>query len=84
MRPDKDVDIDLILSHFQHVIDLAGDEHVSFGTDFDGTEIPDVVQDATGLPVVLREMKRRGYSDDRLERICNGNFLRVMKAVWRE
>jgi len=84
MRPEKDVDIDLILSHFQHVIDLVGDEHVSFGTDFDGTEIPEIVKDATGLPVVLREMKRRGYSDDRIERICNGNFLRVMKAVWRE
>lgn len=84
MRPDSDVDVDLIVRHFEHIIDLVGDEHVSFGTDFDGAGIPDVVKDAAGLPVVLREMKQRGWSDDRLERVCNGNFLRVMAAVWRE
>jgi membrane dipeptidase len=84
MRPDADVDLDLILSHFEHIIDLVGDEHVSFGTDFDGAGIPDVVKDAAGLPVVLREMKRRGWSDGRMERVCNGNFLRVMRAAWRD
>jgi membrane dipeptidase len=84
MRPDPDVDLDLIVRHFELVIDLVGDEHVSFGTDFDGTAVPDVVKDATGLPVVLREMKARGWSDARLERICNGNFVRVMESVWRD
>jgi microsomal dipeptidase-like Zn-dependent dipeptidase len=29
-------------------------------------------------------MKSRGWSDDRIERICNGNFVRVMEAVWRD
>ncbi len=84
MRPDPDVDLDLIVRHFEHIVDLVGDEHVSFGTDFDGTAVPEVVKDATGLPVVLREMKSRGWSDDRIERICNGNFVRVMEAVWRD
>ena len=84
MRPDTDVDVDLILRHFEHVVDLVGDAHVSFGTDFDGAEIPEIVKDSTGLPVVLREMKSRGWTDARVERICNGNFLRVMEAVWRE
>jgi membrane dipeptidase len=84
MRPDSDVDLDLIVRHFEHIVDLVGDEHVSFGTDFDGTAVPEVVKDATGLPVVLREMKSRGWSDDRIERICNGNFVRVMEAVWRD
>ncbi len=76
--------VDLILRHFEHIVNLVGDEHVSFGTDFDGAAIPEVVKDAAGLPVVLREMKRRGWSDDRIERIANGNFLRVMEAVWKE
>lgn len=39
--------------------------------------------DAAGLPVVLRALQARGYSDDRLERICNGNCLRVAAGVWR-
>ena len=87
LRPDMehgdDAPIDLILQHFDYIVNLAGDAHVSFGTDFDGTDIPAAVKDATGLPLVLRGLKQRGYSDDALERICNGNFLRVAEAVWR-
>lgn len=83
MTGDADVPLDLIVSHFDYIVNLVGDEHVSFGTDFDGTDVPAVVGDATGLPVVLRALKAKGYSDGRLERICNGNFLRVAAAVWR-
>ena len=87
LRPDMehgdDAPLDLILQHFDYIVKLVGDSHVSFGTDFDGTDIPAVVKDATGLPLVLRGLKQRGYSDDALERICNGNFLRVAGAVWR-
>jgi len=87
LRPDMqreatDTDIEVIVAHFDYVVNLAGDQHVSFGTDFDGTSIPAVVKDATGLPLVLRALKARGYSDGRLERICNGNFLRVAREVW--
>ena len=77
------VPLETVVSHFEHIINLVGDEHVSFGTDFDGADMPDCVKDAAGLPVVLREFKRRGWSDDRLERVCNGNVLRVAEAVWR-
>jgi membrane dipeptidase len=87
LRPDmqggSDVPMELIVSHFEHIINLVGDEHVSFGTDFDGTDIPAVVGDATGLTAVLRALKAKGYSDARMERICNGNFLRVAQAVWK-
>jgi membrane dipeptidase len=77
-----DVPVEAITAHFEHIVNLVGDEHVSFGTDFDGAEIPEVVKDAAGLPVVLRALKGLGYSDGRLERICNGNFLRVASQVW--
>jgi membrane dipeptidase len=83
MGPEDDTSLDLIVSHFDHIVNLVGDEHVSFGTDFDGTGIPSVVGDAAGLPVVLRALQSRGYSDAALERICNGNFLRVASEVWR-
>ncbi len=82
MKPDPDTDLEVIVAHFDYVVNLAGDENVSFGTDFDGTLIPACVKDAAGLPLVLRALKARGYSDDRIERICNGNFLRVAKQVW--
>jgi membrane dipeptidase len=88
LRPDMDgnkddASLDLIVSHFEHIIDLVGDRHVSFGTDYDGTSVPSVVKDAAHLPVILRAFKSRGWSDDRIERICHGNFRRVLQAVWR-
>jgi membrane dipeptidase len=87
LRPDMqreatDTDIEVIVAHFDYIVNLVGDEHVSFGTDFDGTSIPECVKDAAGLPVVLRALQSRGYSEDRLERICNGNWLRVMREAW--
>ena len=83
MQSNEDTSLDIIVSHFEHIVDLVGDEHVSFGTDFDGTDIPAVVKDAAGLPVVMRALKAKGYSDSRLERIANGNFLRVAAECWR-
>lgn len=89
LRPDMDRDhvgdtpLEVLADHFDHVVNLVGDEHVSVGSDFDGASIPSAIGDAAGLPVLLRELQRRGYSDDRLERICNGNFLRVASEVWR-
>ena len=87
VRPDMtantDYPIEWVVRTFEHVINLVGDEHASFGTDFDGAPMPDFLKDAAGLPVVLRELKRRGWSDGRMERVCNGNFLRVMGDAWR-
>ena len=87
LRPDMgredDTPLDLVVSHFEYIVDLVGDRHVSFGSDYDGTGVPRDLKDAAHLPVLLREFKRRGWSDDRIERVCNGNFRRVLSAVWR-
>lgn len=87
LRPDMDnrnddTPLDLVVSHFEHIINLVGDRHVSIGSDYDGTSVPRELKDAAHLPVLLREFKARGWSDDRIERICNGNFRRVLGAVW--
>jgi membrane dipeptidase len=84
MQPNPDTDLETIVAHFDYVVNLAGDEHVSFGTDFDGTNIPACIKDATGLPLVLDAFKARGWSDDRIDRIASGNFLRVAREVWGE
>ena len=78
---DSDPPLEVLVSHFTHVLDLVGDEHLSFGTDFDGTDVPSCVGDAAGLPVVVRALKARGLGEAALERVCNGNFLRVLETV---
>jgi membrane dipeptidase len=81
MRFDSDPPLETVVAHFMHIIDLVGDEHVSFGTDFDGATMPSAVPDASALPVVARALKARGLGEAALERVCHGNFLRVMEAA---
>ena len=87
VRPDRALDrstsIEMIAAHIDHIARLVGDAHVAIGTDFDGADMPDVLNDATRLPLLLRELKRRGYGDDAIERITHGNFVRVLGQVWR-
>ena len=44
-------DLDLLVAHIRHVVDLVGDDHVGLGSDFDGLfELPPDVPDCLGLP----------------------------------
>jgi membrane dipeptidase len=55
------------------------------GTDFDGAVMPNSVADATKMADVVRAMSSElGYSDDRIARICNGNFRRVLRDSWND
>jgi membrane dipeptidase len=71
-----------IADHIDHVVQVAGIDHVGLGSDFDGIEItPRGMEDASKLPDLVRELARRGYSEEDLEKILGGNVLRVMRQV---
>lgn len=87
LRPDKlrdpDTPLELVLQHIDYAVKLIGDRHVAIGTDFDGADMPNSVSDATKMIDVVRGMRDQlGYDDERLERICNGNWRRVLRAAW--
>lgn len=74
-----------VLAHIDHAVKVAGEEHVGIGTDFDGAVMPNSVADATKMVDVVRAMSSElGYSDDRIARICNGNFRRVLRDTWND
>jgi len=71
-----------IADHIDHVIKVAGVDHVGLGSDFDGIDsAPRGMEDASKLPNLVRELARRGYSEEDLEKIVGGNLLRVMRQV---
>jgi membrane dipeptidase len=71
-----------IADHIDHAVQVAGAGHVGLGSDFDGVDsIPRGMEDASKLPNLVRELARRGYSEDDLEKILGGNLLRVMRQV---
>jgi len=70
-----------IADHIDHIVKVAGPDHACLGSDFDGIPtIPTGMEDASKLPWLTAELRRRGYPPDQLEKILGGNVLRVLEA----
>jgi len=67
-----------VVDHIDHMVDVAGIDHVGIGTDFDGGGGVDGCFDASELPNLTIEMVRRGYTEEEITKIWGGNFLRVL------
>jgi membrane dipeptidase len=70
-----------IVDHIDHIVKLVGVDHVGIGSDFDGVQstVADLATIAD-LPNLTKELLRRGYSANDVEKILGGNMLRVMDA----
>ncbi len=67
-----------IVDHIDHIVKIAGVDHVGLGSDFDGVPaLPDDLGGIEGLPKITLELVRRGYSDDDILKILGENFLRA-------
>ena len=69
------------LEHLHHMVSVMGPEHVGIGTDFDGDGGVRGLKDASELIGFTRELLRQRYSEQDLQGIWGGNFLRVMRQV---
>lgn len=77
-----DTSIDVILEHLEYLMDHLGEEHVGFGSDFDGALIGTELEDVTGLHHLIERMQQRGYSKTLIENICLNNWVRVLYRVF--
>jgi membrane dipeptidase len=71
-----------LIDHFDHVIKVAGIDHVGIGTDFDGIPVPpDGIDSAADLPKVTGALMARGYTAEDMKKLLGGNLLRVFRDV---
>jgi membrane dipeptidase len=71
-----------VADHVDHVVKVAGIDHVGFGSDYDGiTSLPVGLEDVSRFPYLVAELLRRGYSDGDVRRIMGGNILRAMRQA---
>lgn len=71
-----------VADHIDHVVEIAGIDHVGIGADFDGVNtLPEGLEDVSCFPRLTEELLRRGYSNENVKKILGGNFLRVMREV---
>jgi membrane dipeptidase len=71
-----------VADHIEHIVEVAGVEHVGIGADFDGiTETVVGLEDVSTYPKVFAELSRRGWSEEDLARLAGENVLRVMREA---
>jgi membrane dipeptidase len=76
------VSLDRYLEHLFHIANVAGDDHVAFGSDFDGIPaLPEGVTGCRGLGLVREKLSEAELPRKSIEKICWTNFLRVFRAV---
>lgn len=71
-----------VVDHIDHAVSIAGIDHVGIGSDFDGIEVtPAGLEDISFMPLIFDEMRSRGYSEEDIEKVAGGNFLRLLRHV---
>ena len=71
-----------LIAHFEHIIRVAGIDHVGIGSDFDGiSSLPEGIDSAADLPKITAALAARGYSEADLRKLLGGNLMRVFASV---
>lgn len=82
-NPSLNADVEMVANHIDHVVKLAGIDHVGLGSDFGGVdgELPTGLEDVSKYPNLLYVLLKRGYSPEDIEKICSKNTFRVWNAA---
>ena len=75
--------VESIVRHAEHIRNKAGIDCVSWGSDFDGFDSRIEFDDYSGFPMLLDALSRK-FTDDEIDKINSGNFLRVFREVQKQ
>jgi membrane dipeptidase len=71
-----------LIDHIDHMVKIAGIDHVGIGSDFDGIDCsPQGMDSAADLPKITEALYQRGYKAADLQKILGGNLMRVFAEV---
>jgi membrane dipeptidase len=77
--------IDDVLNHMEHIMKVAGPEHLGIGSDFDGIQnAPIGLEDTSKMMDITRGLVARGYTIGAIRQILGENFLRVFAKITGE
>ena len=76
--------VSIMADHLDYLIARLGDDKVALGSDFDGAVMPSDLKDAAGLPLLIDELRSRGYDDAVLRKIGYENWIRVLDLTWKK
>jgi membrane dipeptidase len=71
-----------LIDHIDHMVKIAGVDHVGLGSDFDGIDCsPQGIDSAADLPKITQALVQRGYKAADMQKILGGNVMRVFAEV---
>jgi len=74
--------VDDAAEHVDHVVKIAGIDHVGIGSDFDGiSAVPKGLEDISKMPSLKAALRKKGYKEDDIRKIFGLNTLRVMREA---
>lgn len=80
LREDGRATVTDIADHFWHIYQVGGEDVLAFGTDFDGFDEGELdISDIGEMNLVYDAVQKRGFSERQMDKILNGNILRVMQ-----
>lgn len=75
-------DVERVVDHLMHILDVAGEDVPALGSDFDGLVVPARgLDDISDMPRLTAALARRGLPEHVLHKILGGNALRVLADV---
>jgi membrane dipeptidase len=83
-HPAPKAEIGLVADHIEHIVKIAGHDHVGLGGDLDGIgyeDAPPGMNSVSGYPLLFAELIRRGWNDGDLGKLAGGNLLRVLREA---
>jgi membrane dipeptidase len=72
-----------VLAHLDHLLSILGEDHLGFGSDFDGATLPQGIGDVTGLPALQQAMIDHGYGDALMRKLTSENWLALLDRSWK-
>jgi membrane dipeptidase len=71
-----------VVDHIEHIVKVAGIDHVGLGSDFDGIDqAPRQLEDVSCYPYITQELLNRGYKKEQIHKVLGLNALRVLRRA---
>ena len=80
-RRDPDTPPEVLVRHLAALVEALGEGGVALGSDFDGAVIPAAIGGVQGLHVLIAAMRRAGFGEALIARICRQNWIDLIGRV---
>ena len=81
-RRDMPNNAEMVIEHIEHIIKIAGEDVPAIGSDLDGAiSPPPDLANGSAYARIVDVMLQKGWSEDRIKKICGDNFLRSWKCL---